>query len=33
MEIYTNLRHAFRTVAQISEVVTLDLIKGKLLDR
>lgn len=33
MEVYTNLRHAFRTVAQISEVVTLDLVKGKLLDR
>jgi hypothetical protein len=33
MEIFTNLRHAYRTVSQISEVVTVDLIRGKLLDR
>lgn len=33
MEVYTNLRHAYRTVAQISDVVTLDLVKGKLMDR
>ena len=33
MEVFTNLRHAYRTVSQISEVVTIDLIRGKLLDR
>lgn len=33
MEVYTNIRQAYRTVQEISEVVTLDLVKGKLMDR
>lgn len=33
MEVYTNLRYAYQTVAKISDLVTLDLIRGKLNDR
>lgn len=33
MECYTNVRHAYRTVSQISTVVTKSLIRGKLQDR
>jgi len=33
MEVYTNLRYAYQTVAKISDLVTIDLIRGKLNDR
>jgi hypothetical protein len=33
MDMCSNLRRAFQTVARISEAVTTDLIKGKVLER